>query len=192
VIPVFWESIFGGGGSCRVFRQTLQLNWYLLFCETFFFFYNLNQQSKFTFYKLMWLLQCLDGESSSGESPVPVKFLPVTTSIHIATVELSAVSMLKWTNRACLVSDRSDGLVAPCSGPTGRPALRTSGHSVKTLCGANPKRAWPSRPVSGRIIYGLNEHEDQSRMPKIIKKYSYGIHAFSNTFLFNWPRCVAD
>jgi hypothetical protein len=37
-----------------------------------FFIYNLNQQSKFTFYKLMlWLLQCLDGESSSGESPVP-------------------------------------------------------------------------------------------------------------------------
>jgi hypothetical protein len=32
----------------------------------------LNQQSEFTFYKLMlWLLQCLDGESSSGESPVP-------------------------------------------------------------------------------------------------------------------------
>jgi hypothetical protein len=37
-----------------------------------FFIYNLNQQSEFTFYKLMlWLLQCLDGESSSGESPVP-------------------------------------------------------------------------------------------------------------------------
>jgi hypothetical protein len=38
----------------------------------FIFFYNLNQQSEFTFYKLMlWLLQCLDGESSSSESPVP-------------------------------------------------------------------------------------------------------------------------
>jgi hypothetical protein len=38
----------------------------------FFLIYNLNQQSEFTFYKLMlWLLQCLDGESSSGESPVP-------------------------------------------------------------------------------------------------------------------------
>jgi hypothetical protein len=37
-----------------------------------FFIYNLNHQSEFTFYKLMlWLLQCLDGESSSGESPVP-------------------------------------------------------------------------------------------------------------------------
>jgi hypothetical protein len=37
-----------------------------------FYFYNLNQQSEFTFYKLMlWLLQCLNGESSSGESPVP-------------------------------------------------------------------------------------------------------------------------
>jgi hypothetical protein len=37
-----------------------------------FFIYNLNQQSEFTFYKLMvCLLQCLDGESSSGESPVP-------------------------------------------------------------------------------------------------------------------------
>jgi hypothetical protein len=37
-----------------------------------FFIYNLNQQSEFTFYKLiLWLLQCLDGESSSGESPVP-------------------------------------------------------------------------------------------------------------------------
>jgi hypothetical protein len=37
-----------------------------------FFIYNLNQQSEFSFYKLMlWLLQCLDGESSSGESPVP-------------------------------------------------------------------------------------------------------------------------
>jgi hypothetical protein len=38
----------------------------------YFFIYNLNQQSEFTFYKLMlWLLQCLDGESFSGESPVP-------------------------------------------------------------------------------------------------------------------------
>jgi hypothetical protein len=37
----------------------------------FIIIYNLNQQSEFTFYKLMWLLQCLDGESSSGESPVP-------------------------------------------------------------------------------------------------------------------------
>jgi hypothetical protein len=38
----------------------------------FLFIYNLNQQSEFTFYKLMlWLLQCLDGESSSGEFPVP-------------------------------------------------------------------------------------------------------------------------
>jgi hypothetical protein len=37
-----------------------------------FFIYNLNQQSEFTFYKLMLcLLECLDGESSSGESPVP-------------------------------------------------------------------------------------------------------------------------
>jgi hypothetical protein len=37
----------------------------------FFYFCNLNQQSEFTFYKLMlWLLQSLDGESSSGESPV--------------------------------------------------------------------------------------------------------------------------
>jgi hypothetical protein len=38
----------------------------------FFFIYNLNQQSEFIFYKLMLcLLQCLDGESSSGEFPVP-------------------------------------------------------------------------------------------------------------------------
>jgi hypothetical protein len=38
----------------------------------FFFFCNLNRQSEFTFYKLMlWLLQCLNGESSSGESLVP-------------------------------------------------------------------------------------------------------------------------
>jgi hypothetical protein len=38
----------------------------------FYFFYNFNQLLEFTFYKLMlWLLQCLDGESSSGESPVP-------------------------------------------------------------------------------------------------------------------------
>jgi hypothetical protein len=38
----------------------------------FLFIYNLNQQSEFTFYELMlWLLQCLDGESSSGESQVP-------------------------------------------------------------------------------------------------------------------------
>jgi hypothetical protein len=37
-----------------------------------FFIYNLNQQSEFTFYELMLcLLQCLDRESSSGESPVP-------------------------------------------------------------------------------------------------------------------------
>jgi hypothetical protein len=35
------------------------------------FIYNLNQQSEFTSYKLMfWLLQ-FDGESSSGDSPVP-------------------------------------------------------------------------------------------------------------------------
>jgi hypothetical protein len=40
--------------------------------RSFFFIYNLNQQSEITFYKLMlWLLKCLDGESSSGESPVP-------------------------------------------------------------------------------------------------------------------------
>jgi hypothetical protein len=39
---------------------------------SFFIIYNLNQQSEFTFYKLMLsLLQCLEGESSSGESPVP-------------------------------------------------------------------------------------------------------------------------
>jgi hypothetical protein len=40
----------------------------------FFLFtiYNLNQKSEFTFYKLMlWLLQSLDGEFSSGESLVP-------------------------------------------------------------------------------------------------------------------------
>jgi hypothetical protein len=38
----------------------------------FYFICNLNQQSEFTFYKLMlWSLQCLDRESSSGESPVP-------------------------------------------------------------------------------------------------------------------------
>jgi hypothetical protein len=38
----------------------------------FFFIYNLNQQSEFTFYKLMLcLLQCHDEKSSSGESPVP-------------------------------------------------------------------------------------------------------------------------
>jgi hypothetical protein len=43
--------------------------WPLTLC---FFIYNLNQQSDFTFYKLMlWLLQCLDGESSSGESSIP-------------------------------------------------------------------------------------------------------------------------
>jgi hypothetical protein len=48
--------------------------------KTFFFlFYNLNQQSEFTFYKLMlWLLQYLDEESFSGTSdqvnwPVPLK-----------------------------------------------------------------------------------------------------------------------
>jgi hypothetical protein len=40
--------------------------------EIYLFIYNLNQQSEFTFYKLMLrLLQCLDGESSSGQSPVP-------------------------------------------------------------------------------------------------------------------------
>jgi hypothetical protein len=38
----------------------------------FFFIYNLNQQSEFTFYKpMLGLLQCPVGESSSGESPVP-------------------------------------------------------------------------------------------------------------------------
>jgi hypothetical protein len=45
-----------------------------------FFIYNLNQQSEFTFYKLMlWLLQCLDGESSRGESPVPQNYKCVVT-----------------------------------------------------------------------------------------------------------------
>jgi hypothetical protein len=40
--------------------------------DRLFFIYNLNQQPGFTFYKLMLrLLQCLEGESSSGESPVP-------------------------------------------------------------------------------------------------------------------------
>jgi hypothetical protein len=39
--------------------------------KTAFFICNLNQQSEFTFYKLMlWLIQCLDAEKSSGESPV--------------------------------------------------------------------------------------------------------------------------
>jgi hypothetical protein len=54
------------------------LTFYLTVCTflqselKIFFIYNLNQQSEFTFYKLMFLLlQCLDGESSSGESPVP-------------------------------------------------------------------------------------------------------------------------
>jgi hypothetical protein len=43
-----------------------------IFLSVLFFIYNYNQQSGFTFYKLMfWLLQCLDGESSSCESPVP-------------------------------------------------------------------------------------------------------------------------
>jgi hypothetical protein len=41
------------------------------FTKYIFFVYNLNQQSEFTIYKLMlWLLQCDDGEWSSGESPV--------------------------------------------------------------------------------------------------------------------------
>jgi hypothetical protein len=46
--------------------------WIILFALYLIsFIYNFNQQSEFTFYKLMlWLLQCLDGESSSGESPV--------------------------------------------------------------------------------------------------------------------------
>jgi hypothetical protein len=38
----------------------------------YLFYFNFNQQSEFTFYKLMlWLLQCHDEKSSSGESSVP-------------------------------------------------------------------------------------------------------------------------
>jgi hypothetical protein len=47
---------------------------YNTLCNTYniCFIYNVNQQSEFTFYKLMlWLWQCLDGQSSSGKSPVP-------------------------------------------------------------------------------------------------------------------------
>jgi hypothetical protein len=40
--------------------------------EVFKTYLRWNLQSEFTFYKVMWLLQCLDGESSSGESPVPL------------------------------------------------------------------------------------------------------------------------
>jgi hypothetical protein len=44
---------------------------FFLFCIGLFFS-SPNQQSEFTFYKLMlWLLQCHDEKSSSGESSVP-------------------------------------------------------------------------------------------------------------------------
>jgi hypothetical protein len=66
---VSWTTI-----SCsKCFCTTGFVDWLVVQYPIFFnfFTYNLNQQSEFTFYKLMlWLLQCLDGESSGGESPV--------------------------------------------------------------------------------------------------------------------------
>jgi hypothetical protein len=58
------------------FLNTLYLQTYFFAAlgqhKDFFFTCNLNRQSEFTFHKLMLcLLQCLEGESSSGESPVP-------------------------------------------------------------------------------------------------------------------------
>jgi hypothetical protein len=65
--------LFSGKGLVPRVQSGESVNWPPI--NTFFIFlfiYNLNQQSEFTFYNLMlWLLQCLDGESSSGESPVP-------------------------------------------------------------------------------------------------------------------------
>jgi hypothetical protein len=80
--PIFLTSALDGGewspsqtGRLTpppVFSSALSIPFSSLSTYLFFFFiYNLNQQSEFTFYRLMWLLQCLDGESSSGESPVP-------------------------------------------------------------------------------------------------------------------------
>jgi hypothetical protein len=63
------EYIYTSLQSCKALSETPRLKGILQFA--YFFFNNLNQQSEFTFYKLMCLLQCLDGESSSGESPVP-------------------------------------------------------------------------------------------------------------------------
>jgi hypothetical protein len=57
-LPIFWLN-----SSIRLWPTCPSA-----LSEEVFFIYNLNQQSEFTFYKLMfWLLQCLDGESSSGE-----------------------------------------------------------------------------------------------------------------------------
>jgi hypothetical protein len=54
-------------GHTTIFEHT-----YFHRTYSIFFIYNLNRQSEFRFYKLMlWLLHCLDGESSGGESPVP-------------------------------------------------------------------------------------------------------------------------
>jgi hypothetical protein len=63
--------------SFRLDRTSINITTSIRFCVLsrciiVFFICNWNQQSEFTFYKLMlWLLQRLEGESSSGESPVP-------------------------------------------------------------------------------------------------------------------------
>jgi hypothetical protein len=74
----------------------------------FFFIYNLNQQSEFKFYKLMlWLLQCLDGESS----PVPQIrsigqfLLSRLFSSLVLRSGFSWVPILAWCFVAFLVDD---------------------------------------------------------------------------------------
>jgi hypothetical protein len=78
--------------------------------RNFLFIYNLNQQSEFTFYKLtLWSLQCLDEESSSGESSVPQirstgQFLlsRLFSSLSVLRNRFSWVSSVVW---CCNLSD---------------------------------------------------------------------------------------
>jgi hypothetical protein len=88
--------------------------------ETFFFIYNLNQQSGFIFYKLMlWLLQCLGGESSSGESPVPhirsvgQFLLSRLFSSPNSSVLRSGFSWVPSLNICCHIWDLSNSYSAP-------------------------------------------------------------------------------
>jgi hypothetical protein len=63
--------------------------------QIFFFIYNLNQQSEFTFYKLMLcLLQCLDGESSRGESALPQ--IRLTCHLLLSRLFSSLTSSVVW------------------------------------------------------------------------------------------------
>jgi hypothetical protein len=72
---------------------------------------NLNQQSEFTFYKLiLCLLQCLVGESSSGESTAPQIrsigqfLLSRLFSSLTSSVEYILLVMIIWLIRALIIT----------------------------------------------------------------------------------------